>query len=668
MSFEAINYLTLKQLCEELSISLATGKNWVKLGKITPDGNKDLEPSFSREYVDNLKKEILSGENKALKSRRNKKYVSGNGLYTSYVSEDCKSVYEVRKLLGLIEENDIELTKEVVQYFVADCALRLFSEKDKLPFAGQRGTLQKFAKGEISIGKYDELVRALIDDADACVRFCQENSLLFDLNYYYEFKEDILGLIYISCINYGNRKAKGAYYTPNTVVKKLIRNLQISDGKSVLDPCCGTGNFLLQLPDFARIDAVYGYDIDPICIKISRINMALRFAGADLNTICEHFTEKNFLLEKNDIKFDYIIGNPPWGFEFSEKEKVELKLQYIVAVGKNIESYDVFLEQGLKNLQKDGVLAFVLPEAILNVKAHMPIRRYILEEDTLSFIEYLGDAFDGVQCPCILMGVAKTEGQFSTVGLRINDGKRKYVINADRRVSEEYFSFLTTDDEYEIIEKVRALDNTRFLLNNADFALGIVTGDNKKYISDVKTDFNEMVLKGSDICKYHINQTDNYIVFEPENFQQVAPTQMYRAPEKLLYRFICNQLVFAYDDKQTLSLNSCNVMVPHLEGAPIKYILAILNSRIAQFIYKKEFNSVKILRSHIESIPIPIVDEETQKKVIEVVDQLIEGKVLKDAERLYDELDTMIFDIFDISLRQRAIVKEAVDGENKFLA
>ncbi len=667
MSFEALDYITLKQLCEELSVSLATGRNWVKLGKITPDGNKDLEPSFSREYVENLKKELLSGDNKVLKSRRNKKYVSGNALYTSYVSENCKSVYEVRKLLGLIEENDIELTKENVQLFVADCALRLFSEKDKLPFSGQRGVLLKFAKGEISLGQYDELVQTLIKSPDECVRFCEQYPLLFDLNYYYEFKEDILGLIYISCINFGNRKAKGAYYTPNSVVKKMIRNLEIKEGNTVLDPCCGTGNFLLQLPDFARLDDVYGFDTDPICIKISRINMALRFPGADISMICDHFMEKNYLKEKTEIKFDYVIGNPPWGYEFTENEKVELKLQYIVAVGKNIESYDVFLEQGIKTLKENGVLSYVLPEAILNVKAHMPIRKYIMDDNVIRFIEYLGDAFDGVQCPCILMGVSHSDSSFSTVGLKINDGKRKYVINTERKVSPEYFSFLTNDEEYEIIEKVKALDNTRFLLNNADFTLGIVTGDNKKYISDVKSDLNEMVLKGSDICKYHINETENYIVFQPENFQQVAPTEMYRAPEKLLYRFICNQLVFAYDDKQTLSLNSCNIVVPHLEGAPIKYILAILNSRIAQFIFKKEFNSVKILRSHIESIPIPIVDADTQKRIIELVDKLIEGQFIKEAERLYDELDVMIFDIFDISLRQRAIVKEAVDGENKFL-
>jgi putative adenine specific DNA methyltransferase len=214
---------------------------------------------------------------------------------------------------------------------------------------------------------------------------------------------------------------------------------------------------------------------------------------------------------------------------------------------------------------------------------------------------------------------------------------------------------------------VRKSGSAVYLKDNADFALGIVTGNNKDYISDIKTSENEMILKGADISKYHINPTTNYITFKPESFQQIAPTEMYRAPEKLLYRFISNQLVFAYDDKQTLSLNSCNIVIPKLDGIKLKYILAILNSRVAQFIYKREFNSVKVLRSHIECIPIPAVDEQTQDKIISLTNQLIDGL---DGELLftkYDELDTIICELYKLTNEEQKIIKQAVDTDNKFL-
>ena len=54
-------------------------------------------------------------------------------------------------------------------------------------------------------------------------------------------------------------------------------------------------------------------------------------------------------------------------------------------------------------------------------------------------------------------------------------------------------------------------------------------------------------------------------------------------------------------------------------------MLAILNSSVAQFYYSKMFGSVKVLRSHLEQIPIPVADKMSQRDIIKAVDQLIEG-------------------------------------------
>ena len=100
----------------------------------------------------------------------------------------------------------------------------------------------------------------------------------------------------------------------------------------------------------------------------------------------------------------------------------------------------------------------------------------------------------------------------------------------------------------------------------------------------------------------------------------------------------------------------------------MNYVLAIHNSRIAQFIYKREFHSVKVLRSHIENIPIPLVDDSTQDQIIKVTDKLISGLPLQEAEQIYNELDLLISNIFDLNETEIEIIKNAVDGDNKFLA
>ena len=167
-----------------------------------------------------------------------------------------------------------------------------------------------------------------------------------------------------------------------------------------------------------------------------------------------------------------------------------------------------------------------------------------------------------------------------------------------------------------------AFSKGAFLKENAKFALGIVTGNNKEYISTEKQSDNELVLKGSDIQRYKVCPSGNYIRFEPESFQQVAPIEIYRAKEKLLYRFISEVPVFTYDNKQTLSLNSCNIVIPEIDGLAIKYVLAILNSSVVAFFISKKFNSVKLLRSHIEQVPIPIVSAEEQDSIIKKVDRM----------------------------------------------
>ena len=636
---ESQNCLSLKELCAELSISISTGRNWIKLGKLLPEYTEKKTPYFSKEYIAKLRKELQSGKNKALKSRRNKKFVSGNSLYNSYVSDQCQNIPILQKLLTLISDNEIELNTSTIQFLIADCALHLFSDKLGLNLPENKKLLLQFLNHELFIEGYNELINDLIDNTSEAIKFCQKYPLLFDMQYIYEANEDILGLIYISCKNIGNRKATGSYYTSTKVVKKLISKLDFKSKDRILDPCCGTGNFLLQLPNTISFNSIYGNDIDVVSVKITRLNMALKF-NEPSSSICEHITELNYLTEYSNRDFQYIIGNPPWGYEFSDDEKSQLKKIFKSTSGKNIESYDIFIEQAIKQLANNGHLAFVLPEALLNVKAHTNIREIILQSCSIKNLDYLGNAF----------------------------GNEEYTINTEREVTSNYFSFITSDEEYNVLKKIRNTKHATFLLGNADFALGIVTGNNKDYISGTETSSNEMILKGADISKYHINQTDNYIIFKPESFQQIAPTEMYRAPEKLLYRFISNQLVFAYDDKQTLSLNSCNIVIPKIPGTKIKYILAILNSRIAQFIYKKEFNSVKVLRSHIESIPIPSVSEAIQDKIIEITDILISGLDIKEAETVYDKLDRLVAEVFNLNDSEIEIIKKAVDGENKFLA
>ena len=661
----------LKDACAELSISVATGKNWLKLGKMLPSLVEGKTAYFTRAYLDQLKLELQSGQNRALKSRRNKKYVSGNSLYKAYVSEKSVNVAHVQKLLAIFSCQKIEISNDIIKCVLAECAVCLLSKALNVSNHRHRYFLSGFLKHEIDLGGFSCFITDLLQgvvNVDAIIR---DNLCLFEIDYELESHEDIIGLLYISCKNVANRKAIGAYYTPTSVVKKLIDALFENENKKsekrVLDPCCGTGNFLLQLSDEFVVNNIFANDIDEISVKITRINLAIKYRPTDVKVLYTNVTQINYLADYHNTEFDYILGNPPWGYNFSEGESMFLRQNYDSAMGKNVESYDVFIECALKHMKKGGKLSFVLPEAILNVKAHAPIRQFIIDNTSISFLSYLGNTFDKVQCPCIILEMTNTGEKINCCGLKVNDNGKEYILKKDRVVSSDYFSFLTTDDEQSVLDKINNVTPKEKLEGKAVFALGIVTGDNKSYISSEKNSANEMILKGIDIYKYKASESGNYIDFKPESFQQIAPIEYYRAPEKLLYRFICNQLVFAYDDQQRLSLNSCNIVIPKIHDLSVKYIMAILNSRMAQFVFKKQFNSVKVLRSHIEQMPIPIADQATQEMIQEKVDLLIASQDEQLLNELYDDLDSEIKKLYKLTEHEYSIIKQSMATENLFL-
>ena len=658
-----IKYLSFNSLCSKLSISTATGKNWIRLNKLVPDYMDGNTPYFSSEYLRKVRSTLKSDDNKFLKSRRNKKFVSGSSLYSEYVSPDCKAIEAIQILIKKIEEQKVKLTAVAIQSLIADCSIQIICQRENI--SANAPHLKNFLEGRIDLKNYSPLIYDLITSREESLEFIDKFRDLFDISYHYEGNEDLLGLVYISFQNLGNRKATGAYYTPSRVIKELItklfENSQSRNQDNIIDPCCGTGNFLLQLPDNIRIENIFGVDIDELAVKITRINLAIKYRIADIKILYSNIIKADYLLKnKIDRKFKYIVGNPPWGYDFSAEEQKFLKKNYRCAKGKNIESYDLFLEKALNDTLRDGYVSFVLPEALLNVKTHLCIREQITKCSSIRYLSFLGNAFDKVQCPCIILQIKKTEQPISCIGMEVSTAKESFVIHENRDLSPLYFSFLTTDEEYKLIKKITNYRNVAYLKDSSTFALGIVTGNNSEFISDSKNEHNEMILKGKDIFKYKYKNSNNFIIFDKNRLQQVAPEEIYRADEKLLYRFISNQLIFAYDNKKTLTLNSCNVLIPHLDGMNIKYIMAILNSSVSQFLFHKQFNSLKVLRSHIESIPLPRTDNITQNNIVELVDKILSTDDDSACRALSEEIDLKIAEIFGITSQEYELIKKDI--------
>jgi len=655
---EAQEY-SLQDVCRLLSISTATAKNWIRLGKLT---TKEDGSSFDKSYIDALYYRMKDGEDDRLKSRRNKKSVTGRVLYKDYIRNGVNQTV-IQNILATHRN----LSQQELRVILANFAVQLYYQSCDKDFRHTNVLSTYLEQGAAKETFYtlitDLLKKKIVEKSDTA-------NIADLLEYRLSFVpgEDTLGFVYISLRDLGQRKSSGVYYTPSTTVSLMNEGIfECTDGtaKTFCDPCCGTGNFLIDLVrKGVSPDQIYGQDMDEISVQITRINLFLLCQQMTKDQLYSHFLCGNTLKDTFPEKFDVVLGNPPWGFEFSKEDVEYLVSRYVTAKAKGMESFELFVEKALSMLAPGGIMAYVLPEAILSVAAHAQARKLLIRDCSFSFISFLGNVFSGVQCPAILLGVTLAcPGR--VVGCKVTTKKDTFTIMEQRNLEKDVLTLHLSDEEMACLTDIASIENPAYLRGNARFGLGIVTGNNQAFITDKKKDGYETILKGCDILRYKCRQSDNYIQFVPQQFQQVAPEEMYRAPEKLLYRFISQVPVFAYDDGQTLSLNSCNILIPEIEGLHIKYILAILNSSVAAYYLSKKFHSVKLLRSHLENLPIPVVSREIQEKIVDRVDGIMNGG--QGIREMYEELDLAVMDLYGLEKFHRKLIKEALQDHNMYL-
>lgn len=424
---------------------------------------------------------------------------------------------------------------------------------------------------------------------------------------------DPLGDLYERMRGKEESKRRGAFYTP---LEALYAMRIKSGGGTVCDPCCGSGRFLLALPDDTDYSQVYAYDIDEIAVCLARINLVFRknlpTEYAFSNIRCMDWT-------KHEKSFDAFIGNPPWGAQYPDKER---------SVS--------FLNHAMDRVSENGTISFLLPEAILSRAKYASVQKRIKTEFHIREIRYWDNGLFSdkkVLCPCVWIVLQKSRKPMPVRVYEGNEHRYDCQVRQDMR-------YRTTDKERSLLQKIESC-NSIFLKGNAKFAMGIVTGDNKAHLSNEMKEGYEPVLTGKEIEPFSVRPASVYITKDRERMQQTAPEEMYRAKERIVYRFVQSRPVAAVDTSGIPVLNSVWICIPQMTDLPVQYITAILNCSVTAFYYNKKFGRNVILRSCLEKIPIPIPDKAQLRAVLDLYE-----------ENRFDELDRVCCSIYQLSRKE----------------
>lgn len=499
---------------------------------------------------------------------------------------------------------------------------------------------------------------------------------------------DLLGLVYQCLLSEGHKNRTGSYYTPKAVVDRMLDGFSFVNGETLFDPCCGSGSFLLAAPA-PDPKQFFGTDIAPTAVMIAKVNLLLKYRDvefvpqvrvADFCELCdaddtpdaddavdacdkEPFPVRPVLPVRSiqGRRFDYVVTNPPWGAKSAKSTKRAKNTKIAVTRSQSEDSFARIFRAAFSVLTEEGTVKFLFPEAILNVKSHKAVRDFALEKG-LTAVTLYDALFSGVTTKYVDLkcrpGRPTDAFVVRAAGKDADElGAREELIVPKSAVFEtrnHVINFWTAED-LAIVRRVKALG--AYDLTESTWGLGIVTGDNKGKLFPEPFVGTEPIHTGKEIESYRLRPARHHIVFDRRRLQQAAPDVIYRAPEKLVYKFISKRLVFAYDDEGSLFLNSANILIPFVPSMGIKTVMAFLNSSVFAFLHAKLFGEVKVLKGNLTELPFPHVSDAIDARLTRLADEVLAGD---DAKRA--EIDDVVFAIYGFDEDEIRRIRSVVEA------
>ncbi len=294
---------------------------------------------------------------------------------------------------------------------------------DEVAMAGARTAIQRSEP----IEQFAARVRWLFDQANRTPGFDQifTGSAAIsadDLSIYEVFKQlqhysllettsdvqgaEVKGTIYEHIIGNTFRGELGQFFTHRNIVEFMVRLAGIDESKTVYDPACGSGGFLImcarvikeqirqahpdlseqgverRLKDYSRRRLI-GTEINERTARVARLNLLMHsldygniFTVNALKTD-EAGNERLTALIKTDA-IDVVFANPPFaGYEKDAAVLSKFELGQNHGHVSSVTREVLFIERIIQVLREGGVGAIVIPQGILTNRNLAHVRDYI---------------------------------------------------------------------------------------------------------------------------------------------------------------------------------------------------------------------------------------------------------------------------------------------------
>ena len=444
--------------------------------------------------------------------------------------------------------------------------------------------------------------------------------------------------VYEISLDENYKKNNGIFYTDLALAEKMILDLKIPQGASVLDPCCGTGVFLYAAQKHGCTNII-GSDKDSnaidFCNKYIKPNAFYQF-----DTI-GNIPEKTLSKIGYDEKVDFIVGNPPY---VPLNQKLELNCDHIFKQSVSEAGNNLFvaaLMRALSLVKVNGIISYIIPKNFLHVAGYSFLRKKILEEKTIISIIDLGAYFKNVRGEQIVITIKNSRPETShCVRLeKLYNDKFETLISIPQSFYQDEILLFNCEEDFSAYKKLKDSYQTLGDLSNG-------------YVGRGKSRENDAVT-GKDIRKFGYKSIDL-----PKDGNRIFIQNIYSAEAGII-------ATFGGD------LQAAQTITVFTDGEPkmCRYILGILHSKLCNFfLYKYCYNYSKLTMhtdaKYLKKIPLPIKSAQEQyfDKILKTVSKLETFEYMsQNWFNSLEELNDIIYEAYGLSEKE----KYYIDSEMK---
>jgi hypothetical protein len=366
----------------------------------------------------------------------------------------------------------------------------------------------------------------------------------------------------------------------------------------------------------------------------------------------------------NFLGFDTIIGNPPYGAEFSTQSKAYIRNNYKSYLYK-FDSYVYFMELGLSLLKTQGILEYITPILWLTLDNCRPIRSIVTEQNNLRRIFLHGEGvFEEAVVNTLSFQVEKGQPQPE---LRILNQNLDFVVDKSKWIDSNTLriEYRTSPEVKAIIDKIKSQSN--LLSEYGEVIQGITPYDsyqgqsaeiikNRAFHFDSKKDDTcGRWLEGKDVNRYSVSWKNGWLSYG--DWLAAPREKRFFEGERILFREVpgkgkriqaaCTNELFYYGH----SISPFKPNDKHKKNT--KYFLGIVNSKLISWYANHSLSNFgkdifpKLNPNDIKELPIP-KEFARQNEITDLVNQILKPAGQTETE-IDQKLDRLVYQLYGLT-------------------